>query len=429
MNKRINFIINHPIDATVNIPGSKSISNRALLLAAIGDSTVLLKNVLFSDDTITCIEALKALGISMAVDHANNICTVIGCGGVFPQQTAHINSHDSGTVTRFILPLLATQPQGDYIITASKQMIARPIKPLLDALSELGVTFEFLEHPHALPVRLKTSGLVGKVISIDISMSSQFLSGLMLAQTLNKKSFEIFTDNLTNKPYVTMTEGMIKAFLKKPNEYEIEPDASTASYFFAAAALTNGKVTIPNLSVEKGLQGDIQFLSLLKKMGCTVQNDAKGITVIGTKNLRGLGVTAMSGFTDTFMTVAILAIFADGPTTLTGLAHTRLQESDRIKAMAQELGKLGITTATTNDSLTIYPGSPKGATLSGHQDHRVAMSLALVGLKTKGIIIIGAECVSKTCPKYFELLTNCMNPAELSSVRLNRLNAVDDNRP
>lgn len=448
--------IKHPIDTTVIIPGSKSITNRALLLAAIGSAEILLENVLGSDDTITCIEALKALGISLNWNRAKQTCSVQGCKGVFPNQTAMIHCHDAGTVTRFILPLLAAQPNADYTVIGSQRMSARPIKPLLDVLAEQGAQFDFLEQQDHLPLRLKSSGLTGGKVKIDISMSSQFLSGLLMVSKLAKKDLQISVENplipdtfpmtyischfreggdpldslffldsrlrrndtsidcqvlrenpsdndLSSKPYVMMTQHMIEVFAQNPSHYAIEPDASTASYFFAAAALTNGKVTVPNLPID-GLQGDLQFLNLLTQMACTVQTNLNQVTVTGTAQLKGLGTVSMAGFSDTFMTAAALAVFADSPTTLTGLAHTRLQESDRISAMAQELQKLGIQTKTTADSITIYPGKPKGGLLDSHHDHRIAMSLTLIGLKVDGITIDGAECVSKTCPEYFELL-------------------------
>ncbi|MDF2941095.1 MAG: aroA, partial [Gammaproteobacteria bacterium] len=225
---------------------------------------------------------------------------------------------------------------------------------------------------------------------------------------------------LHQKPYVHMTLQIMKEFgieaswvneqtlsvpiaVYQARNYQIEPDASTASYFFAMAALTGGKIHVPHLS-RKSKQGDIQFLSLLEQMDCTVIEEQGGITVIGCAYLKGLGSIDMTGFSDTFMTLASLAVFADSPTTMHGLAHTRLQESDRIAAISDGLNRLGIKTESTHDSLTIYPGQPTGTRLSSCKDHRIAMSLSLIGLKVPGVIIEDAGCVAKTCPAYFELM-------------------------
>ncbi|MDF2529864.1 MAG: aroA, partial [Gammaproteobacteria bacterium] len=225
---------------------------------------------------------------------------------------------------------------------------------------------------------------------------------------------------LHQKPYVHMTLQIMKEFgieaswvneqtlsvpiaVYQARNYQIEPDASTASYFFAMAALTGGKIHVPHLS-RKSKQGDIQFLSLLEQMDCTVIEEQGGITVIGCAYLKGLGSIDMTGFSDTFMTLASLAVFADSPTAMHGLAHTRLQESDRIAAISDGLNRLGIKTESTHDSLTIYPGQPTGTRLSSCKDHRIAMSLSLIGLKVPGVIIEDAGCVAKTCPAYFELM-------------------------
>jgi 3-phosphoshikimate 1-carboxyvinyltransferase len=195
----------------------------------------------------------------------------------------------------------------------------------------------------------------------------------------------------------------VQPSIYQAQNYQIEPDASTSSYFFALAALTGGSVTVANLSRKNSLQGDVKFLEVLEIMGCQVSEDNKGITVVGPEKLTAADID-MSGFSDTFMTIAVLAVFADKPMTLTSLSHTRLQESDRVSAIAIGLANLGIKTTTTKDSIKILPGVPKAGTVSSFNDHRIAMSLALIGVKVKGVVIDGAESVAKTCPEYFELL-------------------------
>lgn len=403
--------IRHPVNSTVVVPGSKSITNRALLLAALVDGDVELQGVLASDDTQACMTALQALGVRL-VHHSraggepvkNNTLVVSGCNGGFPHKTARIDCRDAGTVTRFLIPLCAAQSDGEYHFTASKRMCERPLKVLLQILEQQGAEFQFLAKPYCLPFIMKTHGLKGGEIEVDISESSQFLSGLLLAAPLALAPLTVRSQALENKPYVHMTQQMLQDFASGIRHYTIEPDASTASYFFAVAALTGGTIHVPNLP-RHGLQGDTRFLDLLEQMGCRVIEEKGGITVTGCRQLQGLGEVSMSGFSDTFMTVAALAVFADRSTTLTGLAHTRLQESDRVSAMAEELGKLGVKVETTEDSITIHPSKPVGTLLSGHNDHRIAMSLALIGTQVPGVVIDGAECVSKTCPQFFEMLS------------------------
>lgn len=463
-------LIAKPVDSIVVIPGSKSITNRALLMAVLSSNEVALSNVLDSDDTHACINVLRKLGVTIEWNQPEAIATVSGCRGQFPNQIAKFNCHDAGTVARFILPLCAAQPQGQFYITGSKRLCERPLKPLLQVLEQQGAEFEYLEKPYSMPLLLKSNGLKGGEVEIDTQQSSQFLSGLLLASPLANIPLNCISadycysrapsshsrtlpchsrvggnpgqrnsrrcsrgeqwipdhryakasrgkqvrgdsalvryDDLS---YVCMTQQMLATFKLGPQNYAIEPDASTASYFFALAALTQGRITVPHLS-RNGLQGDTRFLSLLEQMGCEVAEDERGITVVGAQGLKGLGEVSMTGFSDTFMTVATLAVFADGPTTLTGLAHTRLQESDRIAAMAMELSRLKVKVDTTEDSITIYPSMPIGAMVKSHADHRIAMSLALIGTQVPGIVIAGAECVSKTCPTFFAMLDHVVAP-------------------
>ncbi len=391
MSQRSIRVAQKPIHGQLIVPGSKSISNRALLLAALQKGRTILRGVLASDDTEACIVALQTLGVGIRYLD-DNVLEVIPPAQF--KQNVVVNCRDAGTVARFLTPILAGIG-GSYKIYGSKRLQERPMKPLLDVLIAQGVEIQYLEHPGFLPIQMKSRGLKDGEIDVNIQDSSQFVSGLMMAG-----DFKFTTPGLEKKPYVEMTRKMMAEF-KSP--YQIEPDASTASYFFAAAALTVGQIFIPNMHLVM-LQGDLQFLTVLEQMGVVIEFKNNGVSVKGTSNLCGLGEIDMTGFTDTFMTLAAIAPFADKPTIIKGLRHTRLQESDRVAAMAEGLTRLGARVETTEDSITIYPSKMHGGTIDSHNDHRIAMSHALIGLKIEGVIIEGAECVKKTCPNFFELL-------------------------
>lgn len=380
-----------PIGGRVKIPGSKSISNRALLLAALRQGTTILQGILKSDDTEACIVALKTLGLSIKDLDPETLS--VTRQGAFASKVS-IDCRDAGTVSRFLVPILAAEG-GEYHVYGSKRMSERPMKPLFDVLIAQGVKIEYLEKPGFLPITMHSKGLKGGAIDVDSKDSSQFVSGLMMAAP-----FSFTTPGLEKKPYVQMTRKMIKDF---SSPYQIEPDASTASYFAAAALLTAGEVFIPGLR-QGMLQGDIRFLAILEKMGAGIAFNMEGVKITGQKILQGLGEIDMTGFSDTFMTLAAIAPFANRTTTIKGLRHTRLQESDRVAAMAEGLTCLGAQVETTDDSIMIYPGTLHGGVIDSHNDHRIAMSHALIGLRIEGVIIDGAECVKKTCPNFFELL-------------------------
>lgn len=391
-----------PISGTVYVPGSKSISNRALLLAAISPGVTRLKGLLHSDDTEACLVALQNLGVAVQ-DCGQNEWRIEGHSDF---TSASIDCRDAGTVSRFLIPICAAVG-GDFQFYGTQRLSERPMKPLFDVLIDQGVDIKYLEKPGFLPIHMKSTGIKGGKVQVEMKDSSQFVSGLLLASAYAKTPLVIDQD-LEAKPYVQMTLRMMKDFatpLPPHGErvYSIEPDASTASYFFAAAALTGGRVTVPGLSFDV-MQGDIRFLKLLEKMGATVTEGQNGLTVQGPETLKGLGTVDMTGFTDTFMTLSAIAPFADASTTITGLRHTRLQESDRVEAMRQGLSRLGVHATTTEDSIIIHPGGLHGGHINSHNDHRIAMSHALIGLKIPGVIIDGAECVKKTCPQFFELL-------------------------
>ncbi|WP_440683245.1 3-phosphoshikimate 1-carboxyvinyltransferase [Cysteiniphilum halobium] len=408
------------ISAEVSLPGSKSLSNRVLLIAALAKGESVIDNLPLSKDVLAGVDALKALGVSQRFDESLGRIVIQGTNGSFPRQKARIFCNEAGTLTRFIVPLCAAQKSGEYYIYAAQRMMARPIAEQLLILNSLGMQAKYEQNQLSLPMTILAEGLKQKEsLSIDGTKSSQFLSGLLIAAPLIDGGLIIHSNTDHPQPYVQMTVDMMRDFgvaidvdnnmykiqgnqSYQARHYAIEPDISTASYFWALAAITQGDVKIKHV-VHDAKQGDIRFLDVLEKMGCQVIAEEDGIRVIGGDVLRGVMVD-MRNFSDTFMTVAAIACFANGQTHITGLAHTRLQESDRVSAMAEGLTRLGVKVTTTQDSIHIYPekSALKAATVEGHNDHRIAMSLALIGLKQEGVIINGAECVSKTCPDYFE---------------------------
>ncbi|MFZ4077536.1 MAG: 3-phosphoshikimate 1-carboxyvinyltransferase [Legionellaceae bacterium] len=391
-----------PVQATLHLPGSKSITNRVLIMADLCSEISQVSNALHSDDTQTCREALKQMTTSAVID-----------------------CQDAGTVARFLVPVCAAKG-GRYVFRGSPRLCERPMGVLLRSLEQQGASFEWLANPYCLPFVMTSHGLKGGFISVNVEDSSQFLSGLLIAAPLFQQEVILqSSDALMTLPYVQMTLHLMRAFgihpvildasrvLIMPTRYQaasitIEPDASTASYFFAAAALSGGRVKIMHLTSDS-LQGDLKFLTCLEAMGCRIQSKSDSIEVVGPKTLQALGEVNMKGFSDTFMTLAVIAPFLPTPTTLYGLSHTRLQESDRLEAMAEGLTRVGIKTHTTQDSLTIFPGNPVGALIRSHQDHRIAMSFAMLGLRIPGMIIDDASCVSKTCPSFFDRVSSLNN--------------------
>ncbi|MFN3234824.1 MAG: 3-phosphoshikimate 1-carboxyvinyltransferase [Gammaproteobacteria bacterium] len=417
MQQKINPIT-HPFDSHITLPGSKSMTNRALLLAALANGETLLQNVLKSDDSLAFIAALKALGIQTQYNSDKATCLVKGCGGKFPNTSVRIDCRDAGTVLRFLTAACANSP-GSYFIDGSQRLKERPIAPLIKVLTQQGIN---TTQSH-LPLTLNsTQKLQGGLIHIDGDISSQFLSALLMVAPLMQTNTEITTSKLISKPYIHMTCEMMKSFgidiysdenlqrfkIQTPQSYRaqnytIEPDTSSASYFFAAAALCQSKITIKHIDRKKSLQGDTAFLDVLEKMGCIVSQTNDGVSVQGPKQLQGIDVD-MGDISDTFMTLAAIAPFANSPTRITNIANTRLKESDRIAMMTKNLKTLGIDVDDGPDWISIQPSQPHAGIIDSANDHRIAMACSLVGLKTPGVIIDGAQCVGKTLPEFFELL-------------------------
>jgi 3-phosphoshikimate 1-carboxyvinyltransferase len=406
-----------PLHGTIRPPGSKSITNRALVCAALAEDESLLSGALDSDDTRVMIEALRRLGIALEHDAAASTIRVVGCGGRLPAAKADLYVGNSGTTVRFLTAMLALG-QGVYRLDGAPRMRQRPIDDLLRALRQLGAAADCESPGGCPPVVVRGQGLRGGRATVAGDISSQFLSGLLMAAPYSDDDVELVVEGmLVSRPYIDMTLAVMASFgvqveIGQPcrftiragqryrgQRYAIEPDASAASYFFAAAAVTRGEVTVEGLS-RASLQGDVAFCDCLARMGCDVRCSADRITVVG-RPLRGIEVD-MNAISDTVQTLAAVALFTDGPTTISGVAHIRHKETDRIHALAVELRKLGAEVDERSDGLEITPRPLHGAEIDTYDDHRMAMSLALAGLAVPGVVIRDPGCTAKTYPRFFE---------------------------
>ncbi len=402
--------LERPPDVTVRVPGSKSLTNRALVCAALAEGTSTLTGALQADDTDAMIGSLRALGVDIG---ANEDATlgVLGTGGVVPPTSATIDARLSGTTARFLAPLLAAG-EGPYVLDGDEPLQRRPMGPLVEALRSLGSDIYELGEIDSLPLRIG-GGAHGGRVDLPGDVSSQFLSGLLLAGPLFPEGVDVhLTSLLVSVPYVTMTRAVMAAFgvvtdgnrvksgRYRAATYDIEPDASAASYFLAAAAITGGRVTVEGLGTAS-LQGDVAFVDLLEQMGADVTRSETSTTVTGTGELHGIEAD-LADLSDTAQTLAAVAVFADSPTTLTGIGFIRRKETDRLANTVRELVRCGIDATEDSDGFTIRPGAPNPATIETYDDHRMAMSFALLGLRAAGIEIADPGCVAKTYPRFFD---------------------------
>jgi 3-phosphoshikimate 1-carboxyvinyltransferase len=404
-----------PLKATACPPGSKSITNRALVCAALAEGESLLSGALESDDTRVMIEGLGQMGIAVRHDRAARTIRVTGCGGRPPAVSADMSLGNSGTTVRF-LTALAALGHGVYRLDGVPRMRQRPIQDLLDALRRLGADAVSEAGTGCPPIVVRGAGLPGGRGEVAGNISSQFLSALLLAAPCAHRDVELVVRGaLVSQPYVAMTLAVMRAFgaaipsddfpLRVPapqkyrgRAYAIEPDASAASYFLAAAAIAGGSVVVQGLS-RNSLQGDVAFCDCLREMGCEVKEGEGHIMVTG-RALHGIDVD-MNAISDTVQTLAAVALFAAGPTTIRNVAHIRHKETDRIAALAAELRKFGAEVEERADGLRIVPRPLHGATIDTYDDHRMAMSMALVGLAVPGVAIRDPGCVAKTYPEFF----------------------------
>lgn len=422
----------------VSVPGSKSITNRALLLAAMAEGTSVLRGCLTSEDARHFLECLKTLGFPVQEEKGEglgSIVTITGFGGAIPNQKAEIYVGSAGTAARFLVAMLAFA-EGEYVVNSSDQMKKRPMQPLIDALRAAGAVVECPVAEGHFPLRIigaRKRTAIPDTFTVDIGKSSQFLSALLIAVGTLHKEATIRVLGSHGLSYVDLTAEMMKHFgvsVEKQHtgetiqyvfsgrgkyealEYEIEPDMSAAAYFYALAAVLGVRIRVKGVR-NRMLQGDTAFLKLLEQLGCQVEASREGIVAIGREGkLKGGFTVDMSAFSDQALTLAAIAPFADAPITITGIGHIRLQECDRIHAMAHNLTALGIPVEEEEAQITIYPGPMHGGDLETFEDHRVAMSFALTGLRTEGVRILNPGCCQKTFAEYFEVLDQVLKALE-----------------
>ena len=405
-----------PIQGSIRPPGSKSLTNRALVVAALASGNSTLTGVLDSLDTQVMIESLGRIGINVDHDVSNKTINIDGCGGNPSATEADLWLENSGTSIRF-LTAFSSLCHGNIRLDGNDRMCERPIGDLVEALKSLGVDVECEADTNCPPVLVKANGLPGGTTNVAGSISSQYLSALLMTAPCAESDVQIKVNGvLVSQPYVDMTLGVMARFgvtadcqtageykirqqQYQATNYEIEPDASAASYFFAAAAISGGTVTVEGLS-HHSLQGDIQFVEALEDMGCRVNWGANSTTLTGGE-LKGVDID-MNAFSDTAQTLAVVAPFADGITRIHNIGHVRHKETDRIHAMVTELQRLGVEVDEQEDEITIFPGPIKPASIETYDDHRMAMSFALVGLKVPGIKILDPGCTAKTYPEFFQ---------------------------
>ncbi len=420
--------ITHPLNAAVRVPGSKSLTNRALLIASLANGTTHLTNALFSDDSRYFAKALQALGFDVQLDELNHSMTVTGLGGKIPAKKAELFIGNAGTAARFLSAFL-TLGKGEYILDGEPRMRERPIGDLVEALEQLGCDIQSIQNAEGEkqicpPIKINASGLKGGKTKIAGGISSQFLSALLMTAPYAQTPIEVeLTTDLNSKPYVDMTIAIMKDFgvevdrngyqsfrilpsaFSALHSYAIESDASAASYFFAAPAICGGTVKVENIS-RKSVQGDVAFVDVLRQMGCEVEEADNSITVHGPRGSSIVGVDVdMRDIPDTAQTLAAVAPFASSPTRIRGIASARVKETDRVHATYVELDRLGVRVEEHEDGMTIHPVEKmRSASIQTYNDHRMAMAFSLIGLRFDSVTIENPACVSKTFPNFFEVL-------------------------
>jgi 3-phosphoshikimate 1-carboxyvinyltransferase len=416
--------IQTPFQVSLTPPGSKSLTNRALVLAALAEGPCTLTNVLFADDTEVMLDNLQRLGFKVEIDRATHTVKVEGHSGSIPAQSADLFCGNSGTTIRF-LTALTTLGDGRYTLDGIPRMRQRPIGQLVDLLRNLGSRIAYTAAEGFPPIEVTAHHLPGGLMNFVAGQSSQFLSAVLQVAPYARNEVQVdLIGKQTSWPYVAMTMRLMDQFGHTPHlirddrgnplrivipqgsymatDYPVEPDASNASYFLAAAAIHPGaKVTIENLGKDS-LQGDVGFADLLHQMGADLIFGRDFITITGTDKLIGINADLFE-MPDMAQTLAVVAVFAKGPTRLRGLHTLRVKETDRVAALANELVKLGAAVEVQGDDLLIDPpATPHGGEIDTYDDHRMAMSFAVAGTKIPGVVIRDPRCVNKTYPEFFE---------------------------
>jgi len=426
--------VNKPISGMVQVPGSKSITNRGLLLAALSKGTTTLTGVLFSDDSRHFLDSIIALGFNIDINEAAKEVTIQGLDGKIPVTEGQINVGSAGTASRFLTAMLAFS-EGVYTINCSEQMKKRPMKPLFNALVTLGASFKYLEDEGHLPVVVTGNKGHCGTVELDISKSTQFLSALLMVGPMAKDGLQIkITSQKTKGAYIGITKKMIRQFgscidykdktyqvpychyrlthnnnTSRSNQiYNIEPDMSAASYFFALATLTGGTICVLDTN-KSSMQGDLKFLDVLENLGSRVTETADGIQVKGPIHGKYPGIHVdMNDFSDQTMTLAALAPYATSPTYISNVSHIKGQECDRMTGIINELTKAGIMCQADGNNIEIQPGPLQATTIETYQDHRFAMAFTLLGLRSENIKINNPMCCKKTFENYFQVLTKLL---------------------
>ena len=406
-------------NARIALPGSKSYTHRLMIAAALSNGPCRLENCLDSEDTRHTLSALSQMGAAV---QENPDCLIIrGLDGRFLPTDTPIDLENSGTSMR-LLAGVCSLGQGDYILTGTARMKERPIHHLLDALNQIGVQAESINGNGCPPIRIKGQKPSGSRVSIDCSISSQYLSALLLLAPLTETGLNIrVAGGPVSKPYIDMTVDVLNRFgitlertgyevfqipgsqVYRHGDYTVPPDASQASYFWAAAAITGARITVEGLN-RQSLQGDVRFVDVLEQMGCRINESPEGITVTGPESNELCPVSvSMGDMPDLVPTLAVAAAFAKGETVIQDVGHLRAKESDRLAAVRAELGKMGISAQIRDDSLVVSGGSPHGAEIETYNDHRMAMSFAIAGLRIPGMTIKNESCVAKSFPGFWEV--------------------------
>lgn len=402
--------------SVVAVPGSKSYTHRILIAAALSDGLCIIENGLKSEDTLYTINALKQMGIS--IDLTDDKFKVTGSKGELEPLSEPINLGNSGTSMR-LLTAVASLGKGVYKITGTKRMLKRPIQDLTDGLKQIGVSANTVENNGCPPVEVIGGKIKGGQIALNCSTSSQYLSALLLIAPYTENGLEItVTKGPVSKPYIDMTIDVMERLgvkvmrsgynrftvhgrqVYKAGSYFVEPDCSQAGYFWAAAAITGAKVKVKGITLDSR-QGDVRFTRILEAMGCKIFEDNDGIAVSG--GLLSAVEADMADMPDMVPTLAVVAAFAEGTTVIKNVAHLKAKESDRISSVVNELLKIGIKATGNDTGLVIKGGNPHGAEIETYNDHRIAMSFALAGLKTPGIFIKDERCVDKSFPEFWNV--------------------------
>lgn len=407
-----------PLDATVEVPGSKSIANRALVCAALADGVSSLLGAPEGDDTEAMLDCLRALGLE--VERDGEVVSVSGGLALFKKGPLTLSARLAGTTSRFVTALAALGP-GPYTIDGFGPLRNRPMAPLHDALASMGVAVRPLEAKGHLPVAVHGPvDVTLDEVQLRGDVSSQYLTALMLIAPYFPKGLRfMLTTPLVSRPYIRITAAVMAAFgvpgvelgdriitvpagRYQPREFTIEPDASSAGYPLAAAAICGGRVTVPGLT-HRSIQGDASFCHVLASMGCDVTQDDTGTTVRRTGPLNGVSIN-LSDLSDLVPTLAAVAVFAESRTDIHGVGFIRNKESDRLSDLCDELRKAGVDAVDNPDGLVVEPSTPRSATLGTHHDHRLAMAFALVGLGSSGIIVEDPDVVSKSWPDFWSMI-------------------------